>query len=277
MGSAHGSAIAPNATDQARDGELLPPHVRAFLGFWNWALPAAQMALAGLLVSKLRSSALEWLKAASRGAQLSAGLACGGAFVAVAAFVFVAYNEALCATQTQFVGRGLLCHEWARSAVTHLSLDLSAYGAQTLGVAAVAVFNVPRRTVNAVIAQLAVLGGVVAVCSQELALGAWWVCIYVGAPCAVAWAVQVGWRWLRPEEAAGVKKKPSMRCGPIDGCGYARLEGFCLWRLLWLRWITQYSTRLARFLDLFLHVVSTNVRIIFVGTRAPTTPDGEWW
>ncbi len=49
---------------------------------------------------------------------------------------------------------------------------------------------------NAAVALLTVLSGAVAVCAHQLALGVWRVCVYVGAPCALAWAAQVGWRWF---------------------------------------------------------------------------------
>ena len=163
----------------------VPEPVRNVLSVWNWAMPI----LVGLLSSELlRPAVREWWRRASPNAKRRAGIVCAGAVSAVAICVLVPYNEVLCTDKTPFFGRELLCNESARSAVAHLSLDASAYAAQALSVAVVAVFSLSRRTAT----QLVVVGGAVSLCAREFARHVWWgglhltwwVVLYAAAPCA---------------------------------------------------------------------------------------------
>ena len=167
----------------------VPLPVLNVLSVWSFVMPI----LAGLVSSELLKAVKEWWRLASPNAKRRAGFVCAGVVLAVAAFVLVPYSEVLCMGKTPFFGRDLLCHESARSAVAHLSVNLSAYTAQAFSVVAVTVFRLSRRTAT----QLVVVGGAVAYFT-------WWVGLYVAAPCALVWATQAAWRRLGASQAAAV-------------------------------------------------------------------------
>jgi serine/threonine protein kinase len=62
----------------------------------------------------------------------------------------------------------------------------------------VAFLNVPRRTANVLVAQLALFGGALAVYVHQYALSFWWVGVWIFAPCVLVWAANAAWSSLRP-------------------------------------------------------------------------------
>jgi hypothetical protein len=135
----------PRSTDEAEDGAS--PAARAFLAFWTLPWIVLPMLANEFVIPELQLGAKTWWEGATLRAKLSAGLAIGGGFAAIAAFLFAAAREELCAEkheekQIRFAGRELVCHEWVRSAVATLSFGLSAFLGLILG-ALLAVFKKP--------------------------------------------------------------------------------------------------------------------------------------
>jgi uncharacterized membrane protein YphA (DoxX/SURF4 family) len=121
----------------------------------------------------------------------------GGIVCALAAaIVFLAHNETVCASKRPFFGRTVLCHQWMRSVGSGLA-DAPAYAAHGLSTVFVAFLNVPRRTANAAVAQLALFGGALAVYIHHNALSFWSVCVWIFAPCVLVWAANAAWSSLR--------------------------------------------------------------------------------
>ncbi len=169
-------------------GEKPPILIDSFLYVWDCTLQA----LLALLAAKVSSFGLGWWRVASGKARWAAGVTGGILFALTAAIVFVTQNETICMAKRPFAGRAVFCHGWARSAGSGFA-ELPAYAGHVLSTIAVAVFNVPRRTVNAAIAQLAVVGSALAVCAHHFALSARWVGVSIAAPCALLWAAKLAW------------------------------------------------------------------------------------
>ncbi len=204
----------------ACSGDAQPPLViDSFLRVWDWGLRG----LLGWLLAQVGSLYLSASVRTRWAAAAVGGIVCGLA----AAIVFVAHNETVCASKRPFFGRTVLCHQWMRSVGSGLA-DAPAYAAHGLSTVFVAFLNVPRRTVNAAVAQLALFGGALAVYVNHYALSFSWVGAWIFAPCVLVWAGNAAWSSLRPvrsvvpaaEASFSDKAADYMRERPIGKGGF---------------------------------------------------------
>jgi serine/threonine protein kinase len=187
-----GTACPPLEEASACSGEP-PVVIDSFLHVWDWGLRG----LLGWLLAQVGSLYLSASVRTRWAAAVVGGIVCALA----AAIVFLAHNETVCASKRPFFGRTVLCHEWARSVRSGLA-DAPAYAAHGLSTVFVAFLNVPRRTANAAVAQLALFGGALAVYVHQYALSFRWVGVWIFAPCALVWAASAAWSLLRPVRSA---------------------------------------------------------------------------
>ncbi len=185
-----GKACPPLDEASACSGAAKPPlAIDGFLHVWDWGLPL----LFGLLLREVG----KYYWSASDRTRWAANVVGGVVGALAAAIVFVAHNETVCASKRPFLGRAVLCHESVRSVGSGLA-DVPAIAASRgFSTVFVAFLNVPRRTANAAVAQLALFGGALAVYIHHNALSFWSVCVWIFAPCVLVWAANAAWSSLR--------------------------------------------------------------------------------